>query len=76
MQIWSSVNENDIGSIRQGQPVRFTVGAQAGQTFEGEGLADPPERQHDLQRGDVYRGGHGGEPRRQTLALPDGPARI
>ena len=36
MEIWSSVNENDIGSIHQGQPVRFTVGALAGQTFEGK----------------------------------------
>ena len=35
MEIWSSVNENDIGSIHHGQPVRFTVGALAGQTFEG-----------------------------------------
>ncbi len=36
MQVWASVNEADIGSIRPGQPVRFTVDAYPGQTFRGE----------------------------------------
>jgi HlyD family secretion protein len=35
MQIWASVNETDIGSIHQGQPVTFTVGAYPGETFRG-----------------------------------------
>ncbi len=35
MEIWASVNEADIGSIRVGQPVRFSVGAFPDETFEG-----------------------------------------
>ncbi|WP_165227152.1 efflux RND transporter periplasmic adaptor subunit [Aquisphaera insulae] len=36
MEIWSSVNETDIGSIREGQPVTFTVGAFPHDRFEGK----------------------------------------
>jgi HlyD family secretion protein len=36
MQVWASVNEADIGSIRPGQPVSFTVDAFPGRTFRGE----------------------------------------
>lgn len=35
MQIWVSVNEADIGSIHEGQPVTFTVDARPGVTFTG-----------------------------------------
>jgi HlyD family secretion protein len=35
MQVWTSVNEADIGSIYPGQPVTFTVDAYQGQTFKG-----------------------------------------
>lgn len=35
MEIWASVNETDIGSIHQGQSVRFTVGAFPGESFLG-----------------------------------------
>jgi HlyD family secretion protein len=35
MEIWASVNEADIGSIRVGQPVRFSVGAFPNETFDG-----------------------------------------
>ncbi len=35
MQVWASVNEADIGSIRPGQPVTFTVDALPGKTFQG-----------------------------------------
>jgi HlyD family secretion protein len=35
LQIWASVNETDIGGIREGQSVRFTVSAFAGRTFHG-----------------------------------------
>ena len=35
MQIETSVSEADIGMIRQGQSVSFTVDAYSGQTFEG-----------------------------------------
>jgi HlyD family secretion protein len=34
-QIWASVNEGDIGQIRPGLPVRFTVDAYPGETFDG-----------------------------------------
>src|SRR2546423_711138 len=36
MQVWVAVNEADIGNIRPGQPVSFTVDAFAGRTFRGE----------------------------------------
>ncbi len=36
MQIWVSVNEADIGSIHNDQPVTFTVDARPGVTFPGK----------------------------------------
>ena len=36
MQIWASVNEADIGQIRQGQNVKFSVDAFRGATFAGK----------------------------------------
>jgi len=36
LEIWSSVNETDIGSIHEGQVVRFTVGAFPRENFEGK----------------------------------------
>jgi len=36
LQVWASVNEADIGSIRPGQAVTFTVDAHPGVTFQGE----------------------------------------
>ncbi len=35
MEIWASINESDIGSVRVGQPAQFTVGARPGETFSG-----------------------------------------
>ena len=39
LEIWSSVNETDIGSIHEGQKVRFTVGAFPHDDVRGQGLA-------------------------------------
>jgi len=36
MQVWVAVNEADIGKIRPGQAVTFTVDAFPGETFRGE----------------------------------------
>ena len=36
LEIWSSVNETDIGSIHEGQGVRFTVSSLPGETFDGK----------------------------------------
>jgi HlyD family secretion protein len=36
MQVWASVNEADIGRIRDDMPVRFTVDAHPDQTFYGK----------------------------------------
>ncbi|MHB9137858.1 MAG: efflux RND transporter periplasmic adaptor subunit [Victivallaceae bacterium] len=36
MQVWVAVNEADIGKIRPGQPVTFTVDAFQGESFRGE----------------------------------------
>jgi HlyD family secretion protein len=35
MQVWASVNEADVGQIKPGQNVHFTVDAFPGQTFRG-----------------------------------------
>jgi HlyD family secretion protein len=35
LQVWVSVNEADIGQVRPGLPVRFTVDAYPGETFRG-----------------------------------------
>jgi HlyD family secretion protein len=35
MQIWAAVNEADVGAVRTGQKVRFTVGAFPHDTFPG-----------------------------------------
>lgn len=35
MRIWASVNEADVGSVRAGQAVSFTVDALPGRTFRG-----------------------------------------
>jgi len=35
LQVWVAVNEADIGKIRPGQPVTFTVDAFPGETFQG-----------------------------------------
>jgi HlyD family secretion protein len=44
LQVWASVNEADIGQIKIGQPVRFTVDALPGKVFYGKVL-----RQGDYQ---------------------------
>ena len=49
LEIWSSVNETDIGSIHEGQAVNFTVSAPAPRNIRGQGLADPAEREHDAE---------------------------
>jgi len=36
MEVWVAVNEADIGSIQDGQPVTFTVDARPGHIFVGE----------------------------------------
>jgi HlyD family secretion protein len=36
MEIWASVNETDVGQIRAGQPVTFSVAALPGQSFRGQ----------------------------------------
>lgn len=36
LEVWVAVNEADIGSIRPGQPVSFTVDAFPGQVFQGQ----------------------------------------
>ncbi|MEX2092632.1 MAG: efflux RND transporter periplasmic adaptor subunit [Pirellulales bacterium] len=42
LEVWASVNEADIGNIRSGQTVRFTVDAYPGHSFHGVVAADQP----------------------------------
>jgi HlyD family secretion protein len=36
LQVWASVNEADVGRVRKGQPVRFTVDAFPEEVFQGQ----------------------------------------
>ena len=42
LEVWASVNEADIGNIRSGQTVRFTVDAYPGHIFHGVVAEDQP----------------------------------
>src|SRR5207244_2725311 len=42
LQVWAAVNEADIGQIRPGQAVQFTVDALPNETFQGEVAEDQP----------------------------------
>lgn len=42
LQVWASVNEADVGNIRSGQPVTFTVDAYPNRVFNGEVAPDQP----------------------------------
>jgi HlyD family secretion protein len=42
LQVWASVNEADIGNVRPGQKVTFTVDAYPGKIFEGTVHEDQP----------------------------------
>ena len=42
LEVWASVNEADIGNIRSGQTVRFTVDAYPGHVFHGVVAEDQP----------------------------------
>ena len=56
LKIWAAVNEADIGSIRKGQEVLFTVDAFSGRKFQGNSGQDTSGRHYDLQRGHLHRG--------------------
>lgn len=42
LEVWASVNEADIGNIKSGQRVKFTVDAYPNRVFEGTVAADQP----------------------------------
>jgi HlyD family secretion protein len=42
LEVWASVNEADIGNVRSGQTVKFTVDAYPGHTFHGVVAPDQP----------------------------------
>ena len=44
MQVQADVDQSDIGRVATGQTARFTVDAYPEETFVGDDLADPPER--------------------------------
>ena len=55
MQILASVDESDIGVIKDGQPVQFTVQSYPEQTFTGSGAAGAPPVEDAGQRGELHR---------------------
>ena len=56
LQVWVSVNEADIGRIKPGQPVTFTVDAQPGDGLSREGRQNTAQRHHDPKCGHLHRG--------------------
>ena len=56
-EVWVAVNEADIGRIRPGQPVTFTVDAFPDRTFKGEVQQGPAEGGDDAERRDLHRRG-------------------
>ena len=76
IEIWVPVNEADIGEIKVGQEVRFTVDAFPDKSFKGTvgriRLNASMECLDDLERGDVHGGGDDGQPGRVAPALSDG----
>ncbi len=54
MEIWASVNETDIGSIHVGPAGRVHRRHVPGRVVRGEGVADPPEREHGPERRHVH----------------------
>ena len=54
MKVWASVNEADIGHIRVGQPVRFTVDAYPERDVHRDGRPHPAERDQHPERRRVH----------------------
>ena len=54
LEIWASVNETDIGSIHEGQNVRFTVGTLPHEEFEGKVVEDPTQCEHVAKRRHIH----------------------
>ena len=46
MEIWTAVNEADIGRLKVGMPVHFSVDAFPGRIFQGTICRDSPERRN------------------------------
>ncbi len=70
MTVWASVNEADIGQIKIGQPVRFTVDA----TRTGRSAAQSPhpvKRDQHAERGRLHRGSNHRQLRREAAPLYD-----
>ena len=76
MQIEADVDESDIGQIRDGQAVRFTVQSYPGRTFSRPGQPDPPATANHLQRGQLHGAGRGGQPGRAAPAGDDRHPRL
>ena len=55
MQVWASVNEADIGGIRLGMPVQFTVDAHGARHVPWQSDPDPNERSNDAKRCHLHR---------------------
>ena len=59
MQILATVDESDIGQIKNDQPVTFTVQAYPGQTVHGRGAAGAHQLDDGEQRRELHGGGRG-----------------
>ncbi len=76
MEVWATVNEVDVGKIRVGQDVRFTVDAFPGQVYMGKVVPQgklplPPQRHHEPERRDLHRRGQRGQQGSPAQSLPD-----
>ena len=63
LEVWASVNEADIGNIRSGQTVRFTVDAYPNRVFQGVVAEDQPRLNatHESEHRHVHGGRRHGQ---------------
>ncbi len=71
MQIDTNVAESDIGVVKVGQDVEFSVDAYPDSRFQGKGLADQAGPHHSSERGHLRCRDPGEQPRPQTHARHD-----
>ncbi len=71
MQLKASIDESDLGSIKDGQAVTFHVDAYPNDIFHGDGAAGTAEPRHRVERRDVCRDCVGAEPAAEAEAWND-----
>ena len=72
MQVWAAVDESDIGQVRTGMPVQFTVDTYPGEVFRGRVSQIRLKATTTARRRRLHGRDRDRQLRRQAVALPDG----